>query len=86
MDTYNKNKIKKDRKSRRTRQKNKRGDRTQESTDSPEIPDRKKTSDICSLPLGVQQNRKCPHTMQQEEEREVCLLWGQVESSYSGAI
>ena len=42
---------KNDRKSKRTRQK-KTGDRKGESDDSPEIPDRRKTSDIPSLPLG----------------------------------
>ena len=43
---------KNDRKSKRTRQKKKTGDRKGESDDSPEIPDRRKTSDIPSLPLG----------------------------------
>ena len=43
-----------DRKSKRTRQKrNKRGDRKGESNDSPEIPDRKRTSDIPGLPSGA---------------------------------
>ena len=37
-------------KNKRTRQKNERGDRKEESNDSPEIPDRKKTSDIPGLP------------------------------------
>ena len=41
-------------KNKRTRQKNKRGDRREESNDSPEIPDRKKTSDIPGLPSGWQ--------------------------------
>ena len=43
-----------DRKSNRTRRKNKRGDREKwRKTDSPEIPDRRETSEIPSLPLGV---------------------------------
>ena len=33
-------------------EKNKRGDRKGESNDSPEIPDRRVTSDIASLPSG----------------------------------
>ena len=33
--------------------KNKRGDRKEESNDSPEIPDRRETSDIPSLPSGL---------------------------------
>ena len=33
-------------------EKNKRGDRKGESNDSPEIPDRRETSDIPSLPSG----------------------------------
>ena len=34
------------------KKKNKRGDRKGESNDSPEIPDRRKTSDIPGLPSG----------------------------------
>ena len=51
MDLCRKN----DKKSNRTRQKNKRGDRKGESNDSPEIPNRRKTSDIPGLPseMGV---------------------------------
>ena len=42
-----------DRKSKRTRQRNKRGDRKGQSKDSPEIPGRRETSDIPSLPSGL---------------------------------
>ena len=51
-----------DRKSKRTRKKkNKTGDRKGESNDSPEIPDRRGTSDIPSLPSGVNNFEK-PNT------------------------
>ena len=42
-----------DGKSKRTTQKNERGDRKEESNDSPEIPVRRKTPDLPSLPSGV---------------------------------
>ena len=42
-----------DRKNNRIRQKNKRADNKVESNDSPDIPDRRETSDIPGLPLGV---------------------------------
>ena len=38
--------------------KNKRGDRKGESNDSPEIPDRRVTSDIPSLPSGGNRDRE----------------------------
>ena len=53
-----KRKKRTDRKSNRTRQKNKRADSKVASNDSPEIPDRGETSDILSLPSGVERKKK----------------------------
>ena len=56
--------IRQDRKGMRTRQKNEGGNRKGEFNDSPEIPDRRRASDIPGLPSGAESVERAAHCSQ----------------------